>query len=110
MPGSWAGSCGSGLLLAHCRPCGLDEGGLQPGRAGAALAHSAAALTRAIALRRPPPGWSSTPTDTYEEIAADLPRFMEEVYDARRLHSALGYLSPIEFENRNAPDPVKTAA
>jgi len=53
---------------------------------------------------------SSTPTETNEEIAADLPRFIEEVYDARRLHSALGYLSPIEFENRNAPDPVKTAA
>ena len=50
--------------------------------------------------------------DTYEQLAADLPRFIEEVYNARRLHSALGYLSPIEFENRNrnAPDPVKSAA
>jgi putative transposase len=51
-----------------------------------------------------------TEYDTYEEVAADLPRFIEEIYNTRRLHSALGYLSPVDDENRNLPAPVKTAA
>ena len=36
--------------------------------------------------------------ETYEDVIKNVPFFMEEVYNKKRLHSSLGYFSPQEFE------------
>ena len=48
--------------------------------------------------------------DSLADVAEDFPRFVDEVHNSRRLHSALGYLSPQQFEEHHTRQTVKPAA
>jgi len=47
--------------------------------------------------------------ETAEDVAKQLPIFIDK-YNARRLHSSLGYLSPEQYEKQHVRPPVKDAA
>jgi putative transposase len=45
---------------------------------------------------------------TYLDVIENLPRFIEEVYNEKRIHSGINYLTPVEFEEvirKNPSDP-----
>jgi putative transposase len=43
--------------------------------------------------------------ETYLDVIENLPRFIEEVYNEKRVHSAIDYMTPNELEERVRKDP-----
>jgi putative transposase len=41
--------------------------------------------------------------DTFPEVLSSMEHFIEAVYNQKRLHSAIGYLPPAEFEASLSP-------
>lgn len=48
--------------------------------------------------------------ETYDDVIEHLPGLIEHIYNKRRLHSALGYPSPQQFEDQHTRQTGKTAA
>jgi len=67
-------------------------------------------LPQTVSLRR---NWHTFHRNEYRDLTearASIGEFLEKVYNQKRLHSALGYVPPVEFEAQLAAQTVEAAA
>jgi len=46
--------------------------------------------------------------ETYLDVIENLPRFIEEVYNEKRIHSSIDYLTPNELEQKIKMKPAES--
>jgi putative transposase len=46
--------------------------------------------------------------ETLADVFESIPQFIDDVYNARRLHSALGYISPVQSERQHTRQTVNS--